>query len=90
MGTHKSLHVLRRCNMAAFGHPIACDKKYGGKNVCCPIGAGGADGTDDAGAQPPRQLLHAQSISFSLIPGRMQSFEADPPPDFTLALEAVI
>ena len=80
------MHQLR-VHMAALGHPIACDKKYGGKNVCCPVAAAGAVG---AGAKHPRQLLHAQSLSFSLIPGRMQSFEADPPADFHLALEAVI
>ena len=70
------MHQLR-VHMAALGHPIACDKKYGGKKVCCPAGCG-------------RQLLHAQSLSFSLVPGRMQSFEADPPPDFALAEQAII
>ncbi|MEK7082242.1 MAG: RluA family pseudouridine synthase [Patescibacteria group bacterium] len=73
------MHQLR-VHTAAIGHPVACDKKYGGKNVCCPV----------TGREPPRQLLHAQSLSFALAPGRMQSFEADPPEDFVLALNAII
>lgn len=78
------MHQLR-VHMSAIHHPIACDVKYGGKNVCCPIGGDAAG----AGAVPPRQLLHAQSISFSYPAGRQLFFEADPPEDFTLALKAV-
>ena len=62
------MHQLR-VHMKAIGHPIACDKLYGGKNVCCPKGAG-------------RQLLHAKSISFSFPAGRTLHFETDPPKDF--------
>ena len=58
-----------RVHVKAIGHPIACDRVYGGKNVCCPEGAG-------------RQLLHAQSLSFSFPEGRRLKFEADPPEDF--------
>lgn len=85
------MHQLR-VHMAAVRHPIACDKKYGGRNVCCPAvpGESGAANAQSAGALPPRHLLHAQSLSFSLVPGRVQSFEADPPADFILARDAVV
>ncbi|OHA06773.1 MAG: hypothetical protein A3B34_03390 [Candidatus Sungbacteria bacterium RIFCSPLOWO2_01_FULL_54_21] len=73
------MHQLR-VHMKAIGHPVACDVKYGGKDVCCPIGA-------DAASR--RHLLHAQSLSFSYPEGRRNSFEADPPPDFALALKAL-
>ena len=62
------MHQLR-VHMKSIGHPIACDQVYGGKNVCCPAGAG-------------RQLLHARSLSFSFPQGRRLSFEADVPSDF--------
>lgn len=79
------MHQLR-VHMKAIGHPVACDVKYGGKNVCCPGGDAGATG---AGALPPRHLLHAQSLSFSYPESRNLSFEADPPSDFTLAVKAI-
>jgi 23S rRNA pseudouridine1911/1915/1917 synthase len=66
-------HQLR-IHMKALGHPVACDTMYGGKNVCCPDGA-------------TRQLLHAQSLSFSPAHGKRFFFEADPPPDYTIALK---
>lgn len=69
------MHQLR-VHMKAIGHPIACDTKYGGKNVCCPPGCG-------------RQLLHARSLSFSYPAGRKLYFEADPPEDFMLAEKSV-
>ncbi len=68
------MHQLR-VHLKAIGHPVACDVKYGGKNVCCPPGA-------------LRQLLHAQSISFSFPEGRKLYFEADPPEDFNIALRS--
>lgn len=78
------MHQLR-VHMKAIGHPVACDVKYGGKNVCCPLGIGATA----AGAVPPRHLLHAQSLSFAYPEGRRLSFEADPPPDFALAVKAL-
>ena len=75
------MHQLR-VHMKAIGHPVACDMKYGGKNVCCPA-------ANDGAASPHRQLLHAQSISFTYPEGRRNFFEADPPSDFTLALQAL-
>ena len=70
------MHQLR-VHMKAIGHPIACDTKYGGKNVCCP-------------EHCHRQLLHARSLSFSFPEGRRLYFEAEPPADFTLAEQAII
>ena len=69
------MHQLR-VHMKAIGHPIACDTKYGGRQVCCPAGAG-------------RQLLHARSLAFSFPEGRRLSFEADLPADMALAIESV-
>ena len=69
------MHQLR-VHMASIGHPIACDRKYGGKNVCCPAHCG-------------RQLLHAKSLAFSFPEGRRLSFEADEPEDFLLALRTL-
>jgi 23S rRNA pseudouridine1911/1915/1917 synthase len=65
------MHQLR-VHLKAIGHPVACDKKYGGKKVCCPAGV-------------RRQLLHARSLSFSFPEGRRLRFEAEPPEDFALA-----
>jgi len=70
------MHQLR-VHCAAIGRPMACDKKYGGKNVCCPAGAS-------------RQMLHAKSLSFSFPEGRKLYFEADPPADFTLAEKSIL
>lgn len=82
------MHQLR-VHLKALGYPVACDKLYGGKNVCCPAGAG-------------RQLLHAKSLSFSFpaneagearpggrSEGKKFHFEADFPPDFGVALNSV-
>ena len=69
------MHQLR-VHLKAIGHPVACDTKYGGKNVCCPEGA-------------RRQLLHAKSLSFSFPEGRKLYFEADPPEDFALAESSI-
>lgn len=75
------MHQLR-VHMKAIGHPVACDVKYGGENVCCPVGKDGA-------AEPRRQLLHAQSLSFTYSAGHRHFFEADPPEDFALALKTL-
>jgi len=79
------MHQLR-VHLKALGHPVACDKIYGGKNVCCPEGAN-------------RQLLHARSIIFSFPAsakatagrpeGRKLFFEADPPADMTVAINKI-
>ncbi len=69
------MHQLR-VHMKAIGHPIACDTKYGGKNICCPVAPPAA----------ARQLLHARSLSFSFPEGRRLFFEVEPPEDFSRAL----
>lgn len=67
------MHQIR-VHLKSIGHPVACDKLYGGKNVCCPKGI-------------KRHLLHAKSISFSFPAGKRLRFEADPPEDFSAALK---
>ncbi len=82
--SHSLLHVRPktgrthqiRVHLKSIGNPIACDRVYGGKNVCCPEGA-------------HRQLLHAYSLSFSFSEGRGRTFEADPPQDFLLAKKQI-
>lgn len=69
------MHQLR-VHLKALGAPIACDRVYGGKQVCCPTPDG-------------RQLLHAQSITFSFPNAGRMLFEVDPPEDFALALGIV-
>lgn len=75
-----------RVHMKALGHPIACDRVYGGKNVCCPKATGTRASPEGAG----RQMLHAESLSFSFPEGRRLKFEADPPEDFMLAMEKIV
>ncbi len=69
------MHQLR-VHLKALGYPVACDRIYGGKNVCCPSGAG-------------RQLLHAKSLSFSMPEGKKWHFEADPPEDMAAAIKMI-
>ncbi len=69
------MHQLR-VHLKALGVPIACDRIYGGKQVCCPTTA-------------CRQLLHAQSITFSFPNAGRMLFEADPPEDFALAQQFI-
>ena len=69
------MHQLR-VHLKAINHPVACDIRYGGKNVCCPTGVS-------------RHLLHAQSLSFHMTDGSRLFFEADPPEDFRHALEQI-
>ena len=64
------MHQLR-VHLKALGTPIACDRLYGGKQVCCPEGA-------------LRQLLHAHALSFTFNNQRFL-FKTDPPEDFTIA-----
>lgn len=70
------MHQLR-VHMKELGHPIACDRVYGGKGVCCPLGV-------------LRHLLHAQSLSFVFPERTKRMFEADPPDDFLLAEKSIL
>jgi 23S rRNA pseudouridine1911/1915/1917 synthase len=69
------MHQIR-VHAKTIGHPIACDKTYGGKNVCCPGGL-------------KRMFLHAQSLSFSFPEGKRVSFEADLPEDLAETLKSL-
>ncbi len=70
------MHQIR-VHVKSIGNPIACDRVYGGKNVCCPPGAN-------------RQLLHARSLSFTYPEGRHLHFEAEEPEDFRLAQRRIV
>lgn len=69
------MHQLR-VHLSSIGHPVACDKIYGGEKVCCPEGI-------------ERQLLHAQALTFSFPEGKRWRFEADLPNDFSIALKQI-
>ena len=66
------MHQIR-VHLKSIGCPVACDKVYGGKNVCCPSGLN-------------RIFLHAESLSFSYPEGKRWIFEADLPEDLVRAL----
>ncbi len=55
-----------RVHLASIGHPVACDKLYGGKHATCPAGLS-------------RLFLHAMRLSFSLPDNKRMTFEADLP-----------
>lgn len=69
------MHQIRS-HLASIGHPVACDKLYGGKRHKCPIGLG-------------RQFLHASALEFTAPDGKHLRFEADLPQDLAQALEIV-
>ena len=52
-----------RSHLAHIGHPVACDKLYGGKLYQCP-------------ANLTRQFLHAHSLSFTGPGGAKYEIEA--------------
>jgi len=62
-----------RVHMAAIGHPLVSDKRYGGAPAL---------GFD-------RLALHAESLEIELPSGGRQQFSAPYPPDFSHALETV-
>jgi len=57
-----------RSHFAAIGHPVVCDKLYGGKKFICPAGL-------------TRQFLHASSVEFTLHEGGRVKLEAGLPED---------
>ena len=65
-----------RSHFAAIGHPLACDKLYGGKKFICPGGIS-------------RQFLHAFGIEFTLPKGSRLRFEADLPEDLKKTLDVL-
>ena len=62
-----------RSHLASIGHPVACDKLYGGKRYACPMGL-------------TRQFLHAAGLGLSLSEGRRIILEAELPSDLHSAL----
>ena len=77
-----------RSHFAAIGHPVACDKLYGGKNPKCPTGLA-------------RQFLHAAALELNLPPhpllgkegkgvvGSRLRLEADLPEDLKKTLDVL-
>ncbi|QQG45992.1 MAG: RluA family pseudouridine synthase [Candidatus Niyogibacteria bacterium] len=57
-----------RAHFAAIGHPVVCDKIYGGKKPVCPAGL-------------TRQFLHAWRLEFVSPTGAKLMLEADLPED---------
>lgn len=88
------MHQLR-VHLKAIGHPVACDKIYGGKKVCCPRTTGiSGESSSPVGGRASlegvaRQLLHAQALAFSFPEGKRWRFEADLPNDFSVALKQI-
>lgn len=56
-----------RSHMAHIGHPVACDKLYGGKRYACP---------PSASWRTARQFLHAHSLAFQNLDGTHLEIEA--------------
>jgi 23S rRNA-/tRNA-specific pseudouridylate synthase len=67
------MHQIR-VHLTSIGHPIVGDKKYGLKSI-----------KPDPSVE--RQLLHAQSLEFSLY-GYNYAFSAELPEDFRLFIES--
>lgn len=63
-----------RSHLASIGHPVACDKLYGGKKYMCPGELG-------------RQFLHASRLEFTAEDKKRIRLEADLPNDLKKALK---
>lgn len=57
-----------RVHFKSLGHPLVCDRVYGGRRMVCPPGL-------------TRLFLHSQKIEFSTMDGRFLTIEADLPSD---------
>lgn len=68
-----------RVHLKSIEHPVACDRIYGGKKVCCPEFPTGSR----------RLFLHASSLEFSFPEGKRWKFEVDLPNDLQSALETL-
>ena len=68
-----------RVHLKSIEHPVACDRIYGGKKICCPEFPIGLR----------RLFLHAHSLEFSLPEGKRWKFEADLPEDLQSALNGL-
>jgi 23S rRNA pseudouridine1911/1915/1917 synthase len=65
-----------RSHMASIGHPVACDKLYGGKRYKCPAGL-------------TRQFLHASGLEFTARRGERIRLEVDMPEDLKNTLKTL-
>jgi len=63
-----------RVHLKSIGHPVVCDKIYGGKNAVCPFGL-------------TRQFLHAYSLEFVSPSGAALRLEAILPEELNSVLE---
>lgn len=63
-----------RVHLKSIGHPVICDKIYGGKNMTCPLGL-------------TRQFLHAYSLEFISPSGAALRLEAILPEELNSVLE---
>jgi len=66
-----------RVHLNAIGHPIVCDKIYGGRKKYCPPELG-------------RLFLHAQKLEFTTPSGQKLLLETDPPEELTSFLNSSI
>jgi 23S rRNA pseudouridine1911/1915/1917 synthase len=65
-----------RSHLSSIGHPIACDKLYGGKRYMCPSGLN-------------RQFLHATGLAFTAKNGKQIQLEAQLPSDLKKVLDTL-
>jgi len=66
-----------RVHLASIGHPIICDKLYGGRKTVCPNNLN-------------RHFLHAFSLKFNLPNGKIYKFESEMPEDLNRSLPALL
>lgn len=66
-----------RSHMASIGHPVACDKLYGGKRYACPAGL-------------QRQFLHAAGLDFVAMDGKRLRLEVDMPEELIHGIEIMM
>lgn len=59
-----------RVHLQSIGHPVVCDRIYGGKRQACPSELG-------------HLFLHAQKLEFTSPSGQALVLEADPPQELT-------
>ena len=65
-----------RVHFASIGHPIVCDKLYGGRNTPCPM-------------ELSRFFLHAKQITFTQQDKTKVEFSADLPEELALLLDSL-
>jgi 23S rRNA pseudouridine1911/1915/1917 synthase len=71
-----------RVHMAAIGHPVAGDERYGESSRTLPLMAGPEPAT-----QPGRLFLHAHRLTFDHPTGGRVTWSSPLPPDLVAVLE---